>query len=336
MNAITTSLPKGPRQTSPRQTGPRWSGKSVQNFIREYFVFIALAALIIFFSMASPYFLNAQNFANIGRQTALVSIIAVGMTMVIINAQIDLSVGSVFALCGMSSALVMQHVQNFWLLGALAAIAVGILFGFINGLITVKLGVPSFLVTLGMLGVARGIALLVTDTRPVLIANAPYFQIFGEGSVLGLPISVIWTVAVVLIGVVILHKSVFGLRVFATGGNPQAARFTGVKTQRIVISTFVITGALVGLASLLFTGIAHAARPDLGVGLELDVIAAVILGGVSLFGGRGTIVGALVGSLIIGIVNNGLVLMGVSSSIQQIIKGLIIIAAVSLSKKMTE
>ncbi|MCO4251208.1 ABC transporter permease [Pseudarthrobacter raffinosi] len=319
--------------TNTRFVRPLWSGRSAGNFIREYFVYIALVALVAFFSIASPVFFSAQNFANVGRQTAIVSIIAVGVTFVIVNAQIDLSVGSVFALCGMVSGLALQYISNFWLLGALAAIAVGVIFGFINGLLTVKLGVPSFLVTLGMLGVARGIALIITDTRPVLIANRPFFSIFGDSNILGIPIAVVWTVVIVALGVIILHKSVFGLRVFATGGNPQAARFTGVNTQRTIILSFVITGGLVGLSSLLFTGIAHAARPDVGVGLELDVIAAVILGGVSLFGGRGTIIGALAGSLIIGMMNNGLVLMGVDSSVQQIIKGLIIIAAVSLSKK---
>jgi len=311
----------------------RFGSRSGGDFLREYFVFFALVALVIFFSLASPYFLTGQNLANIGRQTATVSIIAVGMAFVIINAQIDLSVGSVFALCGMAAAIVMQSVANFWLLGAFAAVAVGIIFGFLNGFITVKLGVPSFLVTLGMLGVARGIALIVTDTKPVLIANPDYFLIFGETTILGIPIAILWTIVIVGLGMLVLHKSVFGMRVFATGGNPQAARFTGVNTHRTIILSFVITGALVGLASLLFTGIARAARPDLGGGLELDVIAAVILGGVSLFGGRGTIVGVLAGSLIIGVMNNGLVLMGVSSSIQEVIKGIIIIAAVSLSKK---
>lgn len=315
------------------KASPRWGGRSAGDLIREYFVYIALLALIIFFSIASPFFLTPGNFANIGRQTAIVSIIAVGMTLVIINAQIDLSVGSVFALCSMAAGLAMQFISNFWLLGALAAIAVGVIFGFINGFVTVKLGVPSFLVTLGMLGVARGIALLITDTRPVLIANPTYFAIFGDSNILGVPIAVVWTLVIVALGVILLHKTAFGLRVFATGGNPQAARFTGVNTNRTVIQSFVFTGALVGVASLLFTGVAHAARPDMGVGLELDVIAAVILGGVSLFGGRGTVIGALAGSLIIGIMNNGLVLMGVSSSVQQIIKGAIIIAAVSLSKK---
>jgi ribose transport system permease protein len=307
--------------------------KTMSEFLREYFVYIGLAALVLFFSVASPYFLTAQNLFNIGRQTAVVSIVAVGMAFVIINAQIDLSVGSVFALCGMASALVLQYIVNFWLLGALAAVAVGIVFGFLNGWITVKLGVPSFLATLGMLGVARGIALIITDTKPVLISNPTYFEIFGESSLFGLPIALVWTLVIVAIGVVVLHKSIFGLRVYATGGNPQAARFTGINTQWTIIWSFVITGALVGVASLLFTGIARAARPDLGSGLELDVIAAVILGGVSLFGGRGKIIGVLAGSLIIGVMNNGLVLLGVTSSVQEVIKGIIIIAAVSLGKK---
>lgn len=307
--------------------------KSPGEFLREYFVYIALSALIVFFSFASPFFLTTQNLFNIGRQTVTVSIIAVGMAFVIINAQIDLSVGSVFALSGMASALMLQYVFNFWLLGALAAIAVGIVFGFVNGWVTVKLGVPSFLVTLGTLGIARGIALIITETKPVLISNPTYFQIFGESSFLGLPIAVIWTLAIIAIGFVVLHKTPFGLRVFATGGNPQAARFTGINTHRTIIFSFMITGALVGVASLLFTGIARAARPDMAAGLELDVIAAVILGGVSLFGGRGTIIGVLAGSLIIGVMNNGLVLLGVSSSVQEVIKGIIIIAAVSLSKK---
>ncbi len=319
--------------TTKTQTLPRWTGRHWQGFVREYFVYIALVVLLIFFSLASPYFLSAQNFANIGRQTAVVSVIAVGMTFVVITAQIDLSVGSTFALCGMASAIIMQNVANFWLLGAAAAIAIGMVFGYINGFVTVKLGVPSFLVTLGMAGVARGIALLVTDTHPVLIANDTYFQVFGEGTFLGIPVSLVWTLIAVAVGILVLHKSVFGLRVFATGGNVMAARYTGVNTKRTVVVSFVITGALVGLSSLLFTGIAQAARPDLGVGTELDVIAAVILGGVSLFGGRGTIVGAIAGSVIIGVVNNGLVLLGVNSSIQEIIKGLVIIAAVSLSKK---
>ena len=307
--------------------------KSGSGFVSKYFVYMSLAGLIVFFTLASPYFLTAQNLFNIGRQTSTVTIIAVGMAFVIINAQIDLSVGSVFALAGMASAIAMQYVVNFWLLGALAAIAVGVVFGFLNGWIVVKLGVPSFLATLGTLGAARGIALIITDTKPVLISNPAYFGIFGETSFLGLPIAVIWTLVVAAIGFVVLHKSAFGLRVFATGGNARAALYTGINTHRTIIFSFMGTGALVGLSAILFTGISRAARPDMSAGLELDVIAAVILGGVSLFGGRGTIIGVVAGSLIIGVMNNGLVLMGVSSSIQEVIKGIIIVAAVAIARK---
>lgn len=147
--------------------------------------------------------------------------------------------------------------------------------GFVNGVLTLKLGIPSFLVTLGMLGVARGIALLITDTRPVIIANRPYFSISGDSSILGVSIAVVWTIVIVALGFLLLQQSVFGLRVFATRGKPQAARFTGVKTHRTVILSFILTGALVSVASLLFTGMAHAPRPVVGVGLELDVIAGV-------------------------------------------------------------
>lgn len=308
-------------------------GGNISIILRQNFVYVALLALIVIFSVMSPYFLTGQNVANIGRQTTAVSIVAVGMTMVIITANIDLSIGSVFALSGMAAAIAMQTMGNQWWIGAMAGIAVGLAFGLINGLVTIGLGVPSFLVTLGTMGVARGIALLATDTRPVLIANPTYFALFGESKVLGAPVSVLWTLVLVPIGAVVLHKTIFGIRVFATGGNPRAARYTGVKTNRTVIQVFAITGGLTGMAALLFTGIAHAARPDLGVGFELDVIAAVILGGVSLFGGRGSILGALIGSLLIGVINNGLVLLGVNSSVQLIIKGVIIVVAVALSRK---
>lgn len=318
---------------APEDAAPVINRAVKMDFIRDNFIYAVLVALIVIFSVMSPYFLTGQNLANIGRQTAIVSIIAVGMTFVIITAQIDLSAGSVFALCGILAAMAMQH-MNLWLIGALVAIGTGLVCGLVNGLVTVRLGVPSFLVTLGMLGVARGLALIITDTRPVLISNDTYFNIFGEGRLFGfVPVGILWTTVVVAIGWLVLRRTAFGTRVYATGGNPVAARFTGIKTGQTVVISFMIVGGLVGLGSLLFTGIAHAARPDLGSGLELDVIAAVILGGVSLFGGRGTIIGALVGSLIIGVLNNGLVLIGVAPSVQDVIKGIVIVAAVSLARR---
>jgi ribose transport system permease protein len=296
-------------------------------------LYLAFAVLLVAFSIASPVFFSTANFLNIGRQTALVSIIAVGATFVIISGEIDLSVASTLALSGMTAALAMQHVDNSWIVGVVAALATGAVVGLINGVLTARLAIPSFLVTLGSLGMARGVALMVTDTKPVIINNNSYFAIFGEGLIAGIPVPIVWTILVMALGALLLHFSGFGRRIYATGGNATAARYSGINTRRVKTTAFVLTGTLAGLAALVFTARAHAARPDVVSGMELDVIAAVILGGTSLFGGRGAIVGTLLGSLIIGVLNNGLVLLGVSSSLQLVIKGAIIIAAVAFSKK---
>ncbi|WOD20157.1 ABC transporter permease [Paraburkholderia kirstenboschensis] len=285
------------------------------------------------FSFASPWFLSVDNFLNIGRQTALVSIIAIGMTFVIIARQIDLSVGSSLALSGMSAALAMAYIGDHWLIGAVAGIGTGALVGAINGLVTTRLNIPSFLVTLGSLSAARGLALLVTTTKPVIITNDSFIAIFGEGDIAGVPVPIIWTVLAVIAGILLLHYSVFGRQVYAAGGNPTAARYSGIDIRRVTTLAFILTGVLAGLAALVLSARSHAARPDVVQGLELDVIASVTLGGCSLFGGRGFVLGTLLGSLIIGTLNNGLVLLGVSSSLQLVIKGIIIVAAVAFTKK---
>jgi len=300
---------------------------------RPYMLYIAFAILLVIFSLASPWFLSIDNFLNIGRQTTLVSIIAVGMTFVIIARQIDLSVGSTLALSGMAAALAMAHIYNSWLVGAVAGLGVGALVGLLNGVLTMRLAIPSFLVTLGTLSAARGLALMVTDTKPVIITNETYFSIFGEGTLLGVPAPIAWTLAATVIGVLLLHYNVFGRRIYAAGGNPTAALYSGIQIKRVTTLAFVLTGALAGLAALVLSARSHAARPDVVQGMELDVIASVILGGCSLFGGRGNILGTLLGSLIIGTLNNGLVLLGVSSPMQLVIKGAIIVAAVAFTKR---
>lgn len=299
----------------------------------EGMIYIAFVILIIVFSVSSPYFLTLSNFENIGRQTALVSIIAVGMTFVIVSGEFDLSVGSVLALAGVTSAISMRLLGDHWLLGAVVGLATGALVGFVNGFLTVQFRTPSFLITLGSLGIARGFAMMLTDTRPIVITNESYFKIFGEGHVLGIPVVIAWTAVLMVAGAILLHFSTFGRKVFATGGNTTAARFSGISTYRIRIATLTLTGLLAGFAGVVLSARSHAARPDVGAGLELDVITAVILGGAALSGGRGTIAGALVGSLIIGIVNNGLVLVGVDSSLQIAIKGFIIWIAVTARRQ---
>jgi ribose/xylose/arabinose/galactoside ABC-type transport system permease subunit len=300
---------------------------------RPYMLYIAFAILLVVFSFASPWFWSIDNFLNIGRQTALVSIIAIGMTFVIIARQIDLSVGSVLALSGMSAALAMSHISDNWLLGAIAGIGTGALVGAINGFVTTRMNIPSFLVTLGSLSAARGLALLVTTTRPEIITNDRFIAIFGEGEIAGVPVPILWTLLAVIGGILLLHYSVFGRQIYAAGGNPTAALYSGINIRRVTTLAFVLTGALAGLAALVLAARSHAARPDVVQGMELDVIASVTLGGCSLFGGRGFILGTLLGSLIIGTLNNGLVLLGVSSSLQLVIKGIIIVAAVAFTRK---
>lgn len=300
---------------------------------RPYMLYIAFAILLVVFSFASPWFLSIDNFLNIGRQTALVSIIAIGMTFVIIARQIDLSVGSTLALSGMSAALSMSHIGDSWVIGALAGIGTGAIVGAINGLVTTRLSIPSFLVTLGSLSAARGLALMVTTTRPEIITNDRFIAIFGEGDIAGVPVPILWTLLAVIGGILLLHYSVFGRQIYAAGGNPTAALYSGINIRRVTTLAFVLTGALAGLAALVLAARSHAARPDVVQGMELDVIASVTLGGCSLFGGRGFILGTLLGSLIIGTLNNGLVLLGVSSSLQLVIKGVIIVAAVAFTRK---
>jgi ribose transport system permease protein len=296
-------------------------------------LYVGFIVLFIVFAFLSPVFLRPENLANIGRQTALVSIIAVGMTLVIVAGEFDLSVGSVLALSGVVAAMAMHEFGHAWYIGAIAALVTGATFGLINGLLTTRLAIPSFLITLGTLSVARGLALLITGTRPVNILAEDYYALFGEGDVLGIPMPIFWTIVVILGGIVVLHFSTFGRRVYATGGNATAARYTGINTKRVKTLTLVGTGVLAALAALVLTSRTHAARPDAAAGIELDAIAAVILGGAALAGGRGTIIGAVIGSLLIGVLNNGLNLMGVDPALQLTVKGAIIWFAVAISRR---
>lgn len=300
---------------------------------QPFFLYGSFLLLVIGFSFANPLFLSTGNLLNILNQTALVTIMAAGVALVIITGEIDLSVGSVLALSGVSAALFMNFVAENWLLGALVGIAVGALVGLANGILSARFLIPSFLVTLGMLSIARGLALIMTGTAPVLVSEETYWAVFAEASLLGVPAPILWTIAVITMVWVLLHFSLFGRQIFATGGNLSAAKFSGINTSRVKITVFIISGALAGLAGVIVAARGHAIRPDVGAGIELDVLAAVILGGTSLFGGKGKIFGVIIGSLIIGILNNGLVLMGIEPSIQLTIKGALIIIAVAFGRR---
>lgn len=300
---------------------------------RDYVLYIAFALVFTTFAvtLAADGFLNSNNLLNIIRQTATISVMAVAVTFVIGAAEIDLSVGAVAGLASVTAAMAIDA----WGVpaGILAGIVTGLVVGSVNASLVVYVGIPSFLVTLGMLGIARGAAQWITDSAPQPILNDTYNAIFGSGDVGPVPSLVIWTLVAAVIGYVILRHTVFGRHTLATGGNAQAARFSGVSTRRIKFIVLMASGTAAAIAGMLYAGRLHSGRFQWGEGDELSVIAAVILGGTSLFGGRASVVGALIGSLFIGMINNGLLLMGLEFQQQQIVRGAIIIAAVALASR---
>jgi ribose/xylose/arabinose/galactoside ABC-type transport system permease subunit len=288
--------------------------------------------LIIVMSVLSPAFLKFTNVMNILRQTSINGIVAVGMTFVIILSGIDLSVGSVLALAAVVAASFAHPGEYPIFVPILAGLFTGSLCGFINGLIIAKRRIAPFIVTLGMMTIARGAALVYTNGRPVIELSDSYNKIGGK-YVLAIPIPVIIFIIVVFIGSFLLSKTVFGRHVYATGGNKTAAELSGIITSRVIILGYSIAGFLAGLAGIVLSSRVMSGSPSTGQGYELDAIAAVVIGGTRLTGGVGTIFGTIIGALIIGVMNNGLDLLNVSSYWQQIVKGLIILLAVMIDRK---
>jgi ribose transport system permease protein len=300
---------------------------------RRYVIYIGFVVIFVFFAvlLGDEGFLSANNLLNIFRQTATITVIAVGMTYVIACAEIDLSVGSV---AGLSSVCAAMAISAFGLIpGIIAGLLVGVVIGAINGGLVSLLGIPSFLVTLGMLGVAAGLAQWITQSAPQPILNDTFIVIFGGGNFGPIPGLLVWSAIFVILGAVAMNKTRFGRQVLATGGNRTAAQFTGVNTKRIKFSVMLLSGVVASVAGMLYAGRLESGRFQWGAGDELSAIAAVILGGTSLFGGAGSVVGTLFGALLIGLINNGLILAGLDSSQQQVVRGAIIILAVALARK---
>jgi len=305
---------------------------TVRRIVVQRPTYLIFAVVTAFFVIFAPNFATLSTAEAILRVTALVSIMAVGMTFVIICGEIDLSVGSVASWSGMLLAMMLE--QNVPTIPAvLLTLAGGGLIGLVTGLLVTKLRIPSFLVTLGMLSIFSGLALTVTDTEPVPIVDDAFSDVFWNASWLRVPAPIWWTILLVVIGFYLLQMTVFGRRTYAVGGNLTAARFSGIKTDRIKITAFIFSGVTAALAGILLAARSTAGNPSLGSGLELDVIAAVIIGGTSLFGGVGDIPGSVIGAIFIGILGFGLLVMGLSTSVQEIIKGAIIIAAVALNRR---
>jgi ribose transport system permease protein len=304
----------------------------VLRLLRDHVTYVIFLAVTIFFAVVAPNFASFATAGAILRITAIVSVIATGMTFVIISGEIDLSVGSVASFSGMILALLLDAGLPSWL-GAIVTLAMGAAIGAVNGLLVTRLKIPSFLVTLGMLSVFSGAALTVTNTMPVPIVENGINNVLWNGSLLTIAAPVWWTLLVVLLGYYLLHVSLFGRRVLAVGGNAVAANFSGINVNRTKVWAFVLSGSAAALAGMMLAARSTAGNPSLGDGLELDVIAAVIIGGTSLFGGYGTILGSVIGAIFIGIIGFGLLVMGFSTSVQEIIKGAIIILAVSVNRR---
>jgi ribose transport system permease protein len=301
--------------------------------VGNYILYLGFGAIIVVFAVVlhDKSFLTINNLTNIARQTAMISIMAIGFVFVLSAGEIDLSLGAVVALSSLITALALRD-YGIWL-AVPAGLATGLVIGLINGFVTTRVRIPSFLVTLGMLGVVNGLARWITDLKSVPVTNSAYNFVFGSGDVGPVPILFVWTGLALVIGHLVLRKTAFGRQVLATGGNRTAAHYSGVKTDRIKLLALVISATAAALAGMLYTGRLHGARYTLGEADLLTVIAAVVIGGTGLFGGKGSVIGAVVGSLIMGVINNGLILMGLSVAQQMIFQGVIIIAAVSLTSR---
>lgn len=293
-----------------------------------YIIFLVVLSLFAIFIGGSFFSLN--NILNIIRQTAVASMIAVTMTFVIAIGEIDLSVGSTIGLSGLMAALVLQSTDNIPL-AILAALAVGLVVGLINGLLIVTLNLPSFLVTLGMQMVLVGTSMWITNTTAIPIGNTTFTFIFGGGSIGKLPLLLLWVLITGAVGYIVLNRTPYGKKVLAVGGNATSARYSGINVKKIVVYVFVYSSLMAALGGMLYAGRMSSGRYTFGDGLELDAIASVILGGTSMAGGNGSIVGAIIGSLLIGTINNGLMFFGLSTAQQTVAKGAIIILSVALS-----
>ena len=308
----------------------------MSKLLRQFLPFASLILIICVLSVLEPdRFLTMLNFLNVLRRSSVNGIIAVGMTSIIISAGIDLSVGSMLALCGMVGAYFMMAIGGVnpqggsLVVGTIAGLITGIVCGLLNGVLITKLKLQPFIVTLGTMSVFRGISYVMNDGQPY---NVPGYKYLGEGVVLGIPVSVLIFGVIIAIASFLLRYTRLGRYTYAIGSNREAAFHAGVNVDRNLIYIYTFTGLLVGIAAMIATSRTVSAQPTAGIALELDIIAAVVIGGASLAGGRGTITGTIVGTLLISFLRNGCTLLGISTNVQLIVIGTIIIAAVAMDQ----
>lgn len=299
--------------------------------VREAGIGLALVLLCVIFSIFAPRFASLANISNILTQISINTVIAVGMTFVILLGGIDLSVGSVLALCTVVAGMVITYpgfpVPVAIILATVASIAVGMSTGFFNGFVTERWHIHSFIVTLGMLNIARGLALQISGSRTIFSFPAE-FNAFGTQTLLGVPVIFVIALVLVFIGRFVLNRTVYGRMIYAIGNNEEAVRLSGHNPSLYKMAAFTLCGVMVGIASIMYMLRLNIASPILGVGFELNAIAAVVIGGTSMSGGKGSMIGTLLGACIIGVLNNGLLLLGMGDFARQIVTGFIIIIAV--------
>ena len=292
---------------------------------------IGLFILCFVITLVTPRFLTISNITNVFTQVSVNAIIAVGMTFVILTGGIDLSVGSILALSGAFAASIIKSTGNVFL-AFLVAIVLGIVIGGVNGLLVSKGKLQAFIVTLATMTIFRGATLVFTNGTPISKLSESFMKI-GNGKIGPVPIPVLITIIIVLIAFYVLSQTRFGRYLYALGGNEDSARLSGINTDKIKTLVYVISGVAAAVGGVIITSRIGSASPNAGTGFELDAIAAVVIGGTSLAGGEGTIIGTVIGALIIGVLNNGLNLMNVSPFYQSIVKGLVILIADLLDKK---
>tara|TARA_B100002051_G_C16655513_1_gene596283 strand:+ start:308 stop:1270 length:963 start_codon:yes stop_codon:yes gene_type:complete len=299
---------------------------------RQNIIYIGFVVVFLFFAITlyDSGFLSTNNILNIGRQTAIIAIMAVAMTLVLSSGEIDLSVGSVAGLASVTTALAIKYYGIFF--GISAGLCTGVIVGILNGLVSTRLMVPTFLTTLAMMGIAKGVSMWISGTRSISIIEDPYTNFFGSGDLFGIPSLLFWMLTIGIIGHVIYRHTKFGRQILAVGGNVVSANYSGINTNKIKFFVMIISSLMAALAGMLYAGRLHTGRFQLGEGDELSVIAAAVLGGTSLFGGKGTVIGSVIGALMIGVINNGLILMGLEYPQQLIARGAIIVLAVAISE----
>lgn len=311
------------------------TGFNVKGLLGKLGPLLALVILVILVTILSPSFITASNLLNLLRQVSINAVIAFGMTFVILTGGIDLSVGSILALTGAVTASMIASGISAWL-AIPAGMALGAVFGCFNGALVAYGKAAAFIATLATMTIFRGATYVFTNGNPITGAkmnDSFLFQFMGRGYLLRIPFPIIIMLVAYVILYVLLHKTAFGRKTYALGGNETAAYIAGVKTKTVTLLIFTINGLMASIAGIILTSRLSSAQPDAGTGYEMDAIAAVVLGGTSLAGGKGRMFGTLIGALIIGTLNNGMNLLGISSFYQQIVKGIVILIAVLLDRR---